>query len=359
MKQITITILNRQSQYGIFVDKGLIEKLSAVVDLSQYSKIAVITDENIKSLFLDRLLLVLPKDSVSIILASGEKSKNIKSIEIIWKTLLENRFDRKSLVINLGGGVITDMGGFAAGTYMRGIDFLNIPTTLLSMVDASVGGKTGIDFGNIKNLIGTFIQPMSVIIDVNFLDSLPEREFLSGFSEIIKHGLIKDKDYFEKVTAKSLKGFDKEELVDLIYRSIEIKKEIIVSDENEMGLRKLLNFGHTIGHAFEALSLETLNPLLHGEAISIGMVAEAKLSVLESLLTQEEFEKIETAIIDAGLPTGVSGFEIENLIEKMKSDKKNEFTKINFTLLKNIGVGVYDRNVSDENLKKTLSYVAK
>ena len=222
-----------------------------------------------------------------------------------------------------------------------------------------IGGKNGIDFSNVKNLIGTFNQPIGVIIDVQTLSSLPKREFLSGFAEIIKHGLIKDRKYFEKVTSKHPLEFNQDTLIDIIERSCKIKAEIVEADEIENGPRKLLNFGHTIGHAIESLSLESSTPLLHGEAISIGMLAGAKISHLMDLLSLSDLQRIKQSLINAGLPISTESIEINKVLEKIKSDKKNEKGKVNFTLLQEIGKAVYNQNVPDEVIIQAIKYVIK
>ncbi|HWY80035.1 MAG TPA: 3-dehydroquinate synthase [Candidatus Sulfotelmatobacter sp.] len=355
MKRITITIKQSTEQaYDIVIGNNSITQLNKLIDLSAYTKIVLITDETIGKWWCKKLLKTLPPQSLPIILPSGEKAKTIKTIQIIWQELLAAGCDRKSVVINLGGGVICDMGSFAAATYMRGIDFINIPTTLLSQVDASVGGKTGFDFAEIKNLIGTFTQPKAVIIDVATLKTLPEREFISGFAEIIKHGLITDKNYFEKVTSKSPLSFSTDELIDIITRSCEIKSTIVEQDEIERDKRKLLNFGHTIGHAIESLCLKTDRPLLHGEAISIGMVAEAMLSQRIGLLNKNDVDLIKNKLANAGLPTTILHINYEKIVTKMKSDKKNVSGDIHFTLLKKIGEGVINQIVKENIIKNTL-----
>lgn len=354
MKKVILKLAkDLQKAYPIFIGVGLAEKISTLVDLSNYSKIFVITDQNIKSI-LNKLLTVLPIETNFIILSPSEKEKNIINIQKIWSSLINNQYDRKSLIINLGGGVISDLGGFAASTFMRGIDFINIPTTLLSQVDASVGGKTGIDFANIKNLIGTFSQPKAVIIDTNTLTTLPKREFLSGFAEIIKHGAVKDKKYFDLVTSKHPLGFTINELTNIILRSVQIKKDIVESDETEDSMRKVLNFGHTIGHAVESISLETEKPLLHGEAISIGMFIEAKISHIMGLLSQKDLQIIEQSLVNAGLPKSIDNLDKEETIKLMQSDKKNEKGKVNFTLLSGIGKAVINQNPSLSIIREAL-----
>lgn len=359
MKKLILKLSNnsRQKDYPIFIGSNLIEKIAELHDISRYSRAFIITNENVKPLFLEKVVLALPIDTDFIALPSGEKEKGIENVQKIWTAMHSVECDRKTLIINLGGGVITDMGGFVASTYMRGIDFLNIPTTLLAQVDASIGGKTGIDFSGIKNLIGTFDQPKAIIIDIQTLKTLPKRQLISGFAEIIKHGLIKDKKYFEKVTREHPLEFGQEELIDIIKRSCEIKAEIVESDETESGPRRLLNFGHTIGHAIEALSLETKAPFDHGEAISIGMWAEAKISHLMNLLSTLDLKRIQEALINAELPILSTNINIGKILEKIKSDKKNERGKVNFTLLEGIGEAVYNQNVSETVITQALKFI--
>lgn len=356
MKKIILKLSNnKQKDCLISIGSNLLGKIGLIYDLSSYSKIFIITDQNIAPLFLKKIE-DLQIETTSIVLPAGEKEKHIRSIQKIWKAMRNIQCDRKSLIINLGGGVICDMGGFAASTYMRGIDFLNIPTTLLAQVDASVGGKTGINFAGIKNLIGTFNQPVGVIIDVETLTTLPKRELLSGFAEIIKHGLIKNKKYFKKVTAKHPLKFTQDEMIDIIAQSCEIKAEIVQKDKTETGTRKLLNFGHTIGHALEAISLNTPKPLLHGEAISIGMLAEAKISYYLNLLSLTDLHKIKQALLAVGLPLSIN-VKKDEVLEKIKLDKKNTKGKVNFTLLNGIGNALYNQNVSEDVVVKSLTNI--
>ncbi|MDP3733440.1 MAG: 3-dehydroquinate synthase family protein, partial [Candidatus Daviesbacteria bacterium] len=236
----------------IFVGLDLIPKLSHLVNFKKYSKIFIITDTVVGKHYLSAIKKSFPK-AKQIIIDPGEKAKNIETVKKIWQKLLFAGCDRKSIVLNVGGGVTGDIGGFAAATYMRGIDFIQIPTTLLAQADASVGGKVAVNFAKVKNLIGSFNQPIAVFCDINFLSTLPDREFISGFAEVIKHGIIADKKYFDFVTSKKPKDFTKQELIKIILGSIKIKAAIVNKDEKETGQRRLLNFGHTIGHAIEAL----------------------------------------------------------------------------------------------------------
>ena len=347
MKQISLNFPAKTKTCTIHIGKRIFERIGTLFDFHKYSKTFVITDQNIEPLFLKRIMKSLPIPNAFIVMVPGEKEKNIESVSKIWTAMHEAQCDRKSLVINIGGGVVCDMGGFAASTYMRGVDFIHIPTTLLAQVDASIGGKTGIDFSGVKNLIGTFNQPVGVIIDTQTLATLPKREFLSGFAEIIKHGLIKSEEYFELVTAKYPSKFTQSEMIDIVAKSIEIKAAIVQSDETESNVRKLLNFGHTIGHAIEALGLESSTPLLHGEAISIGMLVEARISHLANLLSISDLEKIEEALTTAELPVSSTGINIDKVLKKIKSDKKNEKGKVNLTLLRGIGDALYNQNVPE------------
>ena len=346
MQKITLSPANGQPKTcTIAIGAGALSELGSLFGLGAYSKVFVVTDETAAPLFLDKLMATLPAGATSVVLPAGEQHKHIDSVQEIWTALHQAGCDRQSLMINLGGGVIGDLGGFAASTYMRGLDFLNVPTTLLAQVDASIGGKTGCNFAGIKNLVGTFSQPMGVLIDTETLASLPRREYLSGFAEIIKHGLIADDSFFGQVTEREPLQFSPDEMADIIAQSCRIKSKVVTADGTEQGARKLLNFGHTIGHAVEALSLETDAPLLHGEAVAIGMLAEADLSVRQGLLQTGDRDRIQQALASAGLPTSAAGLSIEEILGKMKSDKKNNNGGLNFTLLDSIGHAVYNQQV--------------
>jgi 3-dehydroquinate synthase len=357
----TLTIkpdIKPQKATTVHIGSGATTQISSLFDLSRYSTIFIVTDKNVQ-MHLKKLIKALPKEATYVALPSGAQPKDLQSIQKIWKAMHKAGCDRQSLVINLGGGSIGDRGGFAASTYMRGVDFLNVPTTLLAQVDASVGGKTGFDFDGIKNLIGTFSQPMGVLVDPQLLDSLPPREFVSGFGEIIKHGLIWDKAHFKQATSKAPLKFTQAQLTGIIIQSIMIKSEIVQGDETETGMRKLLNFGHTIGHAIESLSLETDSPLLHGEAISIGMAAEAIIAHKQGLISATEQRKIGRALVKTGLPTTAPGFKISDILKKMQSDKKNSNGELNFTLPDGIGRAVYDQKVPKAVVNEALRVVTK
>ncbi|MBI4930665.1 MAG: 3-dehydroquinate synthase [Bacteroidetes bacterium] len=337
----------KTTQCNIYIGNDSLSELNNFISEKKYSSVFVLVDENTKRHCLKKLSL--DNCQLSIIkIKSGEKNKTTYTCEKIWKELSKQNADRKSLLINLGGGMITDIGGFSASTYKRGIDFINIPTTLLAQVDASVGGKTGIDFSNFKNQIGTFAFPKAVFIDPDFLKTLAKRELVSGFAEVIKHGLIADRDYWKQIHASSPTLLLKEKGVNIIFHSIEIKNKIVSADPYENGLRKTLNFGHTIGHAIESASLKTKKSLLHGEAIAIGMICEAYLSRKILGLKSEELDEIISFIISVFKPNQIK-FSIKNLIGLMKQDKKNKDSEINFTLLSSIGKAEIN-NSCPENL---------
>lgn len=340
MEHITITILRSRVAYPIFIGRDFISKIGTLIDVRRFSAIGVVTDRVIGAGWLSTLRSGLGRDVHEIIAPSGEQAKTIEAVSEIWQKMLAARFDRASLIINLGGGAIGDAGGFAASAYMRGIAYVHVPTTLLAQVDASIGGKVGIDFGGVKNAIGAIHQPIAVIADVAALSTLPDREFLAGWAEIIKHGLIADAKYLAFVTSKKPREFSDDELVAVIKGSCEIKRSIVERDERESWERRLLNFGHTIGHALEAFSLETDAPLLHGEAIAIGMAEEARISEAEGLLQKGGAVKVEDMLKNAGLPTALPPFPKERIMEKIESDKKSISGKVGWTLLRKIGEGV-------------------
>lgn len=265
----------------------------------------------------------------------GEGMKTIATCVELWTLLTEMGADRKSLLINLGGGVITDLGGFVASTFKRGIDFVHIPTTLLGMVDAAIGGKNGVDLGLLKNQVGTITNPKLLIIDSAYLATLPQREMRSGLAEMLKHGLIQDKNYWEQFL--DLSQLDSSQLDTLIYRSVEIKNSIVTQDPTENGIRKALNFGHTLGHAIESHFLTTEKPLLHGEAIAIGMILEAYLSYEKGLLSKEDYHQIKYVLSDLFEVVTMTQNDIDVLLEYMIHDKKNEYGKVQFALLEGIG----------------------
>ncbi|WP_285055771.1 3-dehydroquinate synthase [Pedobacter ginsengisoli] len=332
-----------------------LKPLGETITSDKYSKIFVFADSHTSELCLPLFQEMLGDYTGFDLIETdpGEENKNIDFCVGIWKTLLDFGADRKCLMINLGGGVITDMGGFVASTYKRGIDFINIPTTLLSQVDASVGGKTGIDVDNVKNMVGTFTLPQAVFIETSFLKTLPKRELLSGFAEMIKHGLIADSSYYE-----DLKKSDYQEITaPAIYRSVEIKNKVVTEDPHEKGLRKILNYGHTIGHAIETYSLiNDKKPLTHGEAIAIGMICEGYLSAGNNTLTKVELADISTYILSLYPGYHIKRESFGQLMEFMQSDKKNENGQIMFSLLSKIGSCDINCRVSATDISESMEY---
>ena len=354
MKKLNIQIKNNTKNQSVFIGEGILKNIDKLFNFDNSSKVIIITDRNAAKHLLNKVRNVMPLETHFIILPPGERSKSISSLQLIWRKLSDFKSDRKTLIVNLGGGVVIDIGGFAASTYMRGLDFINIPTSLLAQVDAGIGGKTAINFLGIKNLIGTFYQPIGVVVDIETLKSLPKREFLSGFAEIIKLGLILDKRFFSLISSKHPLEFQSGELFRIITQSIKIKIDIVTQDVNEKNLRKKLNFGHTIGHAIEALSLELKKPLLHGEAVLIGMLTEAKISNLMGLLGDEEFGVIQKKVNRIDIPSFDQNINIERFTEKIQGDKKNFNGKTNWTLLKRIGHSVIDQKVEISIIKTAL-----
>ena len=330
------------------------QSLPAFLSQNQYSKIFVLTDTNTHKHCYPLVKPYLPTHTVFKVKA-GEEHKNLATSEKIWEAMTNAELDRHALVINIGGGVIGDMGGFCASTYKRGIDFIQIPTTLLSQVDASVGGKLGIDFQGFKNHIGVFTLPKTVLIDSAFLSTLSVRELRSGFAEIIKHCLIADKNKWNEIREKD---FEDQNWDDLIAHSVEIKQKVVAEDPTEKGLRKILNFGHTIGHAVETyfLTKPVNQKLLHGEAIAAGMVMEAYISYRKKMIGLQTLEDVEEFIFTTygKVPLNLSDATI--IVELAKHDKKNKDGKLKFSLLEAAGSCAFDCVVSANEIKQAVNY---
>ena len=320
----------------VFNENGVAE-INNLIERKRYSSIFLICDENSHEHCVPAFLSEIETEiKIEIIeIEAGEELKNITTCVDIWSTLAELGADRKSLIINVGGGVITDIGGFIAATFKRGLDFVNVPTTLLAMVDASVGGKNGVDLGHLKNQIGTIFNPEMVFINTIFLNTLPQRQMISGYAEMLKHGLIFDEIYWQKCAQFDQINFN--DLNQLIYRSVEIKNTIVSQDPFENGIRKALNFGHTLGHAIESYFLESQNPLLHGEAIAIGMVLESYLSKTKKMLTNQSYILIKTTLKKIYFTVIFTKNDIDAIIELLIHDKKNAYGQVQFVLLNGIG----------------------
>ncbi|MBA3682234.1 MAG: 3-dehydroquinate synthase [Bacteroidetes bacterium] len=343
----------RSLGYNITIGKDALKKLSAFLKSAKYSSHVIICDENTLQFCLPTLIMACPalNEAEIIELESGEESKSLDFSAHIWQTLIENKADKNSLIINLGGGVVSDLGGFCASTYKRGIDFINIPTSLLAMADASIGGKTGIDFAGLKNSIGTFTQPKAVFVYPEYLKTLPQRHYKNGLAEIFKIALISDKVFWNGL--RTLKPDHNAE--QLLTKSITLKNKIVLKDPFDKGARKILNFGHTIGHAIEALLLGTLNELLHGEAIVIGMLVETHIAWQKKLITQKELEDINSTFKKVFEPAKIE-LATTPILELLKNDKKTSKNKFRFALVNKAGAGKIDVEVNETHIKKAFDY---
>ncbi len=352
----TYKIIN--DNYPVYAGTGILKEISLYENLFEsYANIVILVDTNTVNYCLPWFFLIFPelKSSNIITIPNGEINKNIYTVIDIWKRFSDLYVNRNTLLINLGGGVVLDIGGFAASTYKRGIPFINIPTSLLAMADASVGGKTGIDLFNLKNLVGTFTQPKAVIVDTDFLATLSQEEINNGYAEIVKHALIADIILWKKI--KRMPIDNQVNWGELIIRNIKLKHKIVKHDPFEKGPRKLLNFGHTVGHAIETYSLENGDRRLsHGESIVVGMICEIFLSVekfkLDPFYTNEVCSYLLINFNHYKFPVKA----IPQLIEIMKQDKKNIDGKIGFTLMKEIGEATINNYVDVKLIKKSLEY---
>lgn len=342
-------------EFSIYAGNDVFHALFEYLIEKGYSKVLVLVDENTEKYCLPFLSQFLLEHKI-IRIFSGEENKNISSCEIIWREFDSAGADRKSVLINLGGGVVTDMGGFCASVYKRGINFINVPTTLMGMVDAAIGGKTAVNLDNTKNSIGLFQHPKGIYVYPPFLKTLSERQSISGFAEIIKHSLISDKEFFRKLENLTVLPAD-EKLLGIIQKSLKIKRKIVVKDPFEKSLRKILNFGHTIGHAVESVFLnEGKNHLFHGEAIAVGMVSEAYISQQLNYISKKELKDISDLIKRFYPKIDLNGIDFKDLYTYMQKDKKNIHGKVNFTLLKKIGKGIIDQEVSASLIEQSLNF---
>ncbi|MEY8021914.1 3-dehydroquinate synthase [Muriicola sp. SD30] len=342
--------------YSIYFNESAYEALNQHLKRERYSKIFILVDENTQRdclpLFLSSLETKLDLEIIE--MEAGEMNKTIETCVQIWHSLSELGGDRRSLMINLGGGVVTDLGGFVASTFKRGVDFINVPTSLLAMVDASIGGKTGVDLGVLKNQVGVINQPRMVLVMVDFLNTLDKRQLRSGFAEMLKHGLITSEPYWSKLKETRLQ----DSLDEFIYQSIEIKNEIVLQDPRENNLRKILNFGHTLGHAIEShfLKKDEKTALLHGEAIAVGMILEAYLSSKLSGLGPHQLEDIKHTLLERYKKVKFTEEDKEAVLSLLIFDKKNSHGLVNFVLLKCIGDTVIDQRVPHKLFMEAFAY---
>jgi 3-dehydroquinate synthase len=341
--------------YNVEVGKKCFSKISSFMTKHTYSSYTILCDENTLQHCLPHLITSCPDmgGAQIIEIESGETSKSLEICNHIWQTLIENNADRKSLLINLGGGVVSDLGGFCASVYKRGIDFINIPTSLLAMADASIGGKTGINLSLFKNSIGTFTQPKAVFVNPLFLQSLPQKHFENGLAEIYKIALVADASLWQELkTQKHEKNIEA-----LINKSIGLKNKIVLKDPYDGTQRKILNFGHTIGHALETQALGTTNEILHGEAVIMGMIIESHIAYQKKILPKSDFTEISTEL-SKRITYNAPKIVIPKLLELIKNDKKSTHKKVQFSLVNKIGSCLYNVEVSETQISKALAFYA-
>ena len=357
MKQSLTVNYEGKPSYNIMLEPDFAKLSDTIMDLHmQGRKMLIITDSNVAAYYLEAVIATLSgtaKALKSITIPAGEASKNLDTVSRCYEYLIQAGFDRNDVLIALGGGVVGDLTGFVAATYLRGVRFIQIPTSLLAMVDSSIGGKTGVDFKAYKNMVGAFHQPKLVYMNLSTLLTLPDTEYYSGMGEIIKHGLIKDKPYYEwlKENKAAISSRIYETLCEMVYRSCLIKREVVELDPKEMGERALLNYGHTIGHSVEKLKELSL---LHGQCVSLGMAAASFLSLERGHISLEEYRDIQETIKSFHQPIRVNGLSDDEIFEVTKLDKKMDMDQIRFILLKEIGQAYIDPTVSKDEMLRAI-----
>lgn len=346
--------------YEIMIERdfgGLAEALSHLSISSR--KLCIVTESTVGGYYAGEVQELLTPHAKSVMVhtfPAGEANKNLSMVQELYRDLIENRFERSDMLLALGGGVVGDLTGYTAATYLRGIDFVQLPTSLLSQVDSSIGGKTGVDFDCYKNMVGAFYQPRLVYMNLGALRTLTDREYLSGMGEIIKHGLIRDAAYYQWLTERlpQIRQRNLDVLEEMICRSCEIKRDVVERDPKEKGERALLNFGHTLGHAVEKLMDFSL---LHGECVGLGMLAAARLSQERGLVDSALYDSIYEILRALELPVSVRGITAEAVIEASKNDKKMEQGMIKFILLRGCGEAVIDRTVTEDEMRTALTAI--
>ncbi len=348
--------------YPIIIEKGF-EGLKGAVEkaVDKKGSAVIISDSNVAPIYAEKVKSELGKvfDRVYVYkFEAGEKSKHLETIKSMYEFMLENKFDRGSCVFGLGGGVCGDMAGFAAATFMRGVNFVQIPTTLLSQVDSSVGGKVGVDFNGVKNIIGAFYQPKLVYINTDTLDTLPKREFAAGMAEVIKYGPIYSPELYEYIeeNKENIKNGNIDCITKIIKDCCAVKAAVVNEDEKESGLREILNFGHTIGH-----SVETLKEfeLIHGECVAIGMAAAMKISADKGFVCEKEIERLEGLLKYFDLPVRVSGLDKKDIYKTLFMDKKARDNKIGFVLIEKIGTPLRTKNLKEEEIMAGIEFICQ
>jgi len=358
MNLIKLKIKIGNQKYPIVIGNNILNKLQELLKKNSinFNQCLVVADKNVPNKLISKVLASLPKKQTTIhYFNASEKNKNQKSINNILSVLLSKNFNRNDCLISVGGGITGDVSGLAASLFKRGLKFVNLPTTLLSQVDSSIGGKTGINTKYGKNLIGAFYQPSLVITDINFLLSLPRREIICGYGEILKHALIADKKFFSflDINGSQILNLKSPLIEKAIFKSCSIKKRVVEIDEKEMGIRKILNFGHTFAHAYEA-TLGYSKKLNHGEAVILGIKTAAKFSLLNKILDIKDFNLIENHLNKLSLPRNINKFfsakSLNKILSFMKKDKKNNTNKINLVLLKKIGSPIYKLQFNEKKI---------
>jgi 3-dehydroquinate synthase len=354
---LTLDLDLGKKSYPIYIGENILSKSELLTKHIAGKQVMIVSNTTVAPLYLDKLKALLTDFEVKeCILPDGEKYKNLGTVNLIYSTLLENRFDRSCTLIALGGGVVGDMTGFAASSYQRGVDFIQVPTTLLSQVDSSVGGKTGVNHPLGKNMIGAFYQPKCVLIDIDTLQTLPKREFSAGMAEVIKYGLLGDVEFYDYLNKNIdlIMNFDKEVIKYIIFNSCENKANIVAKDEFEGGVRALLNLGHTFGHAIE--NTKGYGVVLHGEAVGIGMLMAAKMSNLEGYISNDEVLKVKELLEKSSLPTAIAGkITIADFTNAMSVDKKALGGEVKLILLKEIGKAFITKDYKQDNANKVIS----
>ncbi len=346
--------------YDIVIECGF-EPIAAELDKLDIRgiKLCIVTDSNVGPIYADKLKSILEQTGNSVYIftiPAGEENKNLDVVETVYTYLIEQHFERRDMIVALGGGVVGDLAGFTAATYLRGIDFIQVPTSLLAQVDSSIGGKTGVDFAKYKNMVGAFHMPRLVYINIDTLTTLSNRLFNSGFGEIIKHGLIKDRSYFDYLDTnyEQIKALEPEYIMETVYQSCLIKADVVNHDPTEKGERALLNFGHTLGHAVEKLMNFSL---YHGECVGLGMICASYISKERGLISENDYELIRNMLKKYGFPTRVEGLDIFSILEVSKSDKKMENGVVKFILLKKLGEAVIDKTVTYDEMTQALKEI--
>lgn len=349
--------MEQLNQSGVYLCSDIVTDIQHYIEKWDDSQIYILTDTTTNSLCLPVLREVDKlKNAQVLAIKPTDEFKNLEALADIWRFLGKGKATRKSLLINLGGGMVSDIGGFAGCTYKRGLTFLNIPTTLLSVVDAAVGGKTGINFDHLKNQIGIIRQPENVFIDIQFLKTLDRDNLLSGYAEMLKHALISDKAHWEEIMDFDLVKFDLELLKPLMWKSVAVKERVVDIDPNEQGIRKALNLGHTIGHAMESISHEKKKPVLHGTAVAAGLIPELYLSYKKLKFPEQTFNQAVNYIVSNYTMCPFEEVDFEEAYELMTHDKKNEGDRINFTLLEGIGKVQIDTHCTKEEILESLQF---